>query len=115
MFQFLIKTLIVDFDVDEGAQARGITVVDAGCGAGNLAIALAGLLANLSVVDGEGGGRRRAVVVLAAAVTCASSRLTSMEWCWTPCPADWRGCLASAQCRERSASTSPIVTSSFLG
>ncbi|KAL3776645.1 hypothetical protein ACHAW5_010664 [Stephanodiscus triporus] len=79
-FQFLVETLIVDVDVDGGAQARGITVVDAGCGAGNLAIALAGLLANSSVVDGEGGGeeegsrrrrrrrRRRDVRVLAVDV-----------------------------------------------
>ena len=46
-----------------GSSARGTTIIDAGCGAGNLAISLAGLLrssnhSNVVVVDEDDGGPR---------------------------------------------------------
>jgi hypothetical protein len=62
-FRFLLESLMVeDYDNDAGNGGgsdsnllSGITIVNAGCSAGNLAIPLAGLLLNLNTLNDNGG------------------------------------------------------------
>ncbi len=62
-FRFLLESLMVeDYDNNAGNGGGsdsnplgGITIVNAGCGAGNLAIPLAGLLLNLNTLNDNGG------------------------------------------------------------